>query len=52
MRVNHIKMIKGQMFGRAGLALPRKRVLLTAQNRHQDRNHHEIGARSPLLPRP
>jgi transposase len=30
-RVNHIKMIKRQMFGRAGLALLRKRVLLTAQ---------------------
>ncbi|MCO1578869.1 transposase family protein [Crossiella sp. SN42] len=29
-RVNHIKMIKRQMFGRAGLALLRKRVLLTA----------------------
>jgi transposase len=25
-RVNHIKMIKRQMFGRAGLPLPRKRV--------------------------
>ena len=32
-RVNHIKMIKRQMFGRAGLPLLRKRVLLTAQNR-------------------
>ena len=32
-RVNHIKMIKRQMFGRAGLPLLRKRVLLTA--RHQ-----------------
>jgi transposase len=31
-RVNHIKMIKRQMFGRAGLPLLRKRVLLTAQN--------------------
>jgi transposase len=30
-RVNHIKMVKRQMFGRAGLPL-RKRVLLTAQN--------------------
>jgi hypothetical protein len=30
--VNHIKMIKRQMFGRAGLPLLRKRVLLTAQN--------------------
>jgi hypothetical protein len=30
-RVNHIKMIKRQMFGRAGLPLLRKRVLLTAQ---------------------
>nr|WP_248296138.1 transposase [Streptomyces sp. S1D4-11] len=29
-RVNHIKMIKCQMFGRAGLPLLRKRVLLTA----------------------
>ncbi|MWA16185.1 ISL3 family transposase [Streptomyces sp. BA2] len=29
-RVNHIKMIKCQMFGRAGLSLLRKRVLLTA----------------------
>ncbi|GAA3084409.1 hypothetical protein GCM10010449_05240 [Streptomyces rectiviolaceus] len=29
-RVNHIKMIKRQMFGRAGLSLLRKRVLLTA----------------------
>jgi hypothetical protein len=28
----HIKMIKRQMFGRAGLPLLRKRVLLTAQN--------------------
>jgi transposase len=31
-RVNHIKMIKRQMFGRAGLPLLRKRVLLTAGN--------------------
>ena len=31
-RVNHIKMIKRQMFGRAGLALLRKRVLLTARS--------------------
>ena len=32
-RVNHIiKMVKRQMFGRAGLALLRKRVLLTAQS--------------------
>jgi transposase len=31
-RVNHIKMIKRQMFGRAGLPLLRKRVLLTALN--------------------
>lgn len=30
-RVNHIKMIKRQMFGRADLALLRKRVLLTAK---------------------
>jgi transposase len=29
-RVNHIKMLKRQMFGRAGLPLLRKRVLLTA----------------------
>jgi hypothetical protein len=29
-RVNHIKMIERQMFGRAGLPLLRKRVLLTA----------------------
>ncbi|MFC9625021.1 transposase [Streptomyces sp. NPDC056930] len=29
-RVNHIKMIKRQMFGRAKLPLLRKRVLLTA----------------------
>jgi transposase len=32
-RVNHIKMIKRQMFGRAGLPLLRKRVLLTARAR-------------------
>jgi transposase len=32
-RVNHIKMIKRQMFGRAALPLLRKRVLLTAQDR-------------------
>lgn len=32
-RVNHIKMIKRQMFGRAGLPLLRKRVLLTAAHR-------------------
>jgi transposase len=38
-RVNHIKMLKRQMFGRAGLPLLRKRVLLTAQNR-------------PAVPRP
>jgi hypothetical protein len=31
-RVNHIKMIKRQMFGRAGLPLLRKRVLLTARS--------------------
>jgi transposase len=30
-RVNHIKMIKRQMYGRAALPLLRKRVLLTAQ---------------------
>ncbi len=30
-RVNHVKMIKRQMFGRAGLPLLRKRVLLTAK---------------------
>jgi transposase len=30
--VNHIKMIKRQMFGRAGLPLLCKRVLLTARN--------------------
>jgi transposase len=30
-RVNHIKMIKRQMFGRAGLPLLCKRLLLTAQ---------------------
>jgi transposase len=37
-RVNHIKMIKRQMFGRAKLPLLRKRVLLTAAqggHRHQ-----------------
>jgi len=33
-RVNHIKMIKRQMFGRAGLPLLRKRVLLTAACAH------------------
>ncbi len=32
-RVNHIKMLKRQMFGRAGLPLLRKRVLLTAIRR-------------------
>jgi transposase len=32
-RVNHIKMVKRQMFGRAGLPLLRKRVLLTAARR-------------------
>lgn len=32
-RINHIKMIKRQMFGRAGLPLLRKRVLLTAARR-------------------
>jgi transposase len=31
-RVNHIKMVKRQMFGRASLPLLRKRVLLTAKN--------------------
>jgi transposase len=30
-RVNHVKMVKRQMFGRAGLPLLRKRVLLTAR---------------------
>jgi transposase len=30
--VNHIKVIKRQMFGRASLPLLRKRVLLTARN--------------------
>jgi len=30
--VNHIKMIKRQMFRRAGLPLLRKRVLLTARS--------------------
>jgi transposase len=29
-RVNHIKMVERQMFGRASLPLLRKRVLLTA----------------------
>jgi transposase len=32
-RVNHIKMLKRQMFGHAGLPLLRKRVLLTAARR-------------------
>jgi len=32
-RVNYIKMIKRQMFERAGLPRLRKRVLLTAQDR-------------------
>jgi transposase len=32
-RVNHIKMVKRQMFGRAGLPLLRKRVLFTATRR-------------------
>jgi transposase len=32
-RVNHIKMVKRQMFGRAGLPLLRKHVLLTAKGR-------------------
>ena len=36
-RVNHIKMIKRQMFGRARLPLLRKRVLLTAQRQCQPR---------------
>ncbi len=31
-RVNHIKMIKRQVLGRAGLPLLRKRVLLTARS--------------------
>jgi len=31
-RVNHVKMVKRQMFGRAGLPLLRKRVLLTARS--------------------
>ena len=31
-RVNHIKMIKHQMSGRAGLPLLRNRVLLTARS--------------------
>jgi transposase len=31
-RVNHIKMIKHQTLGRAGLPLLRKRVLLTAKS--------------------
>jgi transposase len=31
-RVNHVKMVKRQMFGRAGLPLLRKRVLLTARH--------------------
>ena len=30
-RANHIKKVRRQMFGRAGLPLVRKRVLLTAQ---------------------
>ena len=34
-RVNHIKMVKRQMFGRAGLPLLRKRVLLTAKGQSQ-----------------
>ncbi|MEV5149459.1 transposase [Streptomyces sp. NPDC052727] len=40
-RVNHIKMIKRQMFGRAMLPLLRKRVLLTAA---------QGGPRHPLCP--
>jgi hypothetical protein len=35
-RVNHIKMIKRQMFGRAGLSLLRKRVLLTQKTMTSD----------------
>ena len=30
--MNHIKMVKRQMFGRAGLPLLRKRVLLTRKD--------------------
>ncbi|GAA0473927.1 hypothetical protein GCM10010361_42840 [Streptomyces olivaceiscleroticus] len=49
-RVNHIKMIKRQMFGRAQLPLLRKRVLLTAlrpphsvtSNRPGDRPHENL----------
>ncbi|GCD32355.1 ISL3 family transposase [Streptomyces chrestomyceticus JCM 4735] len=37
-RVNHIKMIKRQMFGRAKLPLLRKRVLLTAIRHEQSPN--------------
>ena len=53
-RVNHIKMIKRQMFGRAGLPLLRKRVLLTAQNgpglTSQQIPHHtnEVDNRAPF----
>ncbi|MFD4767364.1 transposase [Streptomyces niveus] len=42
-RFNHIKMIKRQMFGRAKLPLPRKRVLLTAAQ-----GSHCQQARPPL----
>jgi transposase len=39
--VNKIKMIKRQMYGRAGFALLRKRVLL-----HPGQPHHKIRARA------
>ncbi|MET7791625.1 hypothetical protein ABZS93_34355 [Streptomyces sp900116325] len=38
--VNHIKMIKRQMFGRAELPLLRKRVLLTAAQGSHSHDQH------------
>jgi hypothetical protein len=48
-RVNHIKMSKRQMFGRAGLPLLGKRVLLTPPgliDARRHRIHHGIRARA------
>jgi hypothetical protein len=46
-RASHIKMIKRQMFGRAGLRLLRKRVPLTARSQPAARKSRAGGRRSP-----
>jgi hypothetical protein len=48
-RVNHIKMVKRQMFGRAGLP-PSASTSCSPPSANRSRPNHEIGARSQTEP--